>query len=119
MAKLMVAYAPWRLGLHRIAIDLWYPYVIGFRRPLVQSQNWWSRVDIDLTMQKGYDAKRQWHTLMVCQDFAGAPTLSNFSSSFRLSAHLGLPQQASKTFTSVSPWKRRTANGRFIKTVCT
>ena len=57
MAKLMVAYAPWRLGLHRIATDLWYPYVIGFRRPLVQSQNWWSRVDVDLTLQKEYESK--------------------------------------------------------------
>ena len=57
MAKLMVAYAPWRLGLHRIATDLWYPYVIGFRRPLVQSQNWWSRVDVDLAMQKEYESK--------------------------------------------------------------
>ncbi len=57
MARLMVAYAPWRLGLHRIATDLWFPYVIGFRRPLVQTQNWWSRVDIDLALQQEYASK--------------------------------------------------------------
>ena len=57
MAKWMVAYAPWKINVHRIATDLWYPYVIGFRRPLVQSQNWWSYVDIDLALQKEYEEK--------------------------------------------------------------
>ncbi len=57
MAKLMVAYAPWKINVHRILTDMWYPYVIGFRRPLVQSQNWWAYIDIDLDAQKKYQGK--------------------------------------------------------------
>jgi ABC-type transport system substrate-binding protein len=56
MAKLMVAYAPWKINLHRIGTDLWYPYVIGFRRPLVQTQNWWKYIDIDLEKQRAFVA---------------------------------------------------------------
>jgi len=56
MARLMVVYAPWKINMHRILTDMWYPYVIGFRRPLVQTQNWWRFVDIDL------DAKKQFET---------------------------------------------------------
>ena len=52
MAKLIVSYAPWRINTHRIITDIWYPYVIGFRRPLVQTQSWWKFVDIDLDKQK-------------------------------------------------------------------
>ncbi len=48
MARLMVAYAPWKVNTHRIRTDLWYPYVIGYRRPLLQSQNFWKFIDIDL-----------------------------------------------------------------------
>ena len=47
MAKLIAAYAPWRINTHRVYTDIWYPYVIGFRRPLIQVQNWWKYVDID------------------------------------------------------------------------
>ena len=47
MARLVAAYAPWRINTHRIYTDIWYPYVIGFRRPLIQVQNWWKYVDID------------------------------------------------------------------------
>ena len=57
MAKLMVAYAPWKINIHRISTDMWYPYVKGFRRPLVQSQSWWKYVDIDVAMQKEFEAK--------------------------------------------------------------
>ena len=57
MAKLMVAYAPWKINIHRISTDLWFPYVEGFRRPLVQSQNWWKYADIDLAKQKEFEAK--------------------------------------------------------------
>ena len=38
----------------RIMTDMWYPYVIGFRRPLMQTQSWWRFVDIDLDAQKKY-----------------------------------------------------------------
>jgi ABC-type transport system substrate-binding protein len=58
MAKLMVAYAPWKLNLHRIGTDLWYPYVIGFRRPSVQTENWWRYIDIDVDKKREYEASR-------------------------------------------------------------
>ncbi len=54
MARLMVAYAPWKVNMHRILTDMWYPYVIGFRRPLVQTQSWWRYADIDLELQKQF-----------------------------------------------------------------
>jgi ABC-type transport system substrate-binding protein len=48
MAKLMVAYAPWKVNTHRILTDMWYPWVLGYRRPAVQSNNFWKYIDIDL-----------------------------------------------------------------------
>lgn len=57
MAKLVVAYAPWKIDIHRISTDMWFPYVKGFRRPLVQSQSWWKYVDIDLAVQKEFEAR--------------------------------------------------------------
>jgi ABC-type transport system substrate-binding protein len=49
MARLVAAYAPWKVNTHRILTDLWYPWLVGYRRPAVQSQNWWRYVDIDLS----------------------------------------------------------------------
>ncbi len=54
MARLVVAYAPWKVNAHRVNTDLWYPYLIGFRRPQINSQNWWKTVDIDLDRQRQY-----------------------------------------------------------------
>lgn len=51
MARLMVVYAPWKINTHRILSDLYYPHVIGFRRPMVQTQSWWRFVDIDLAVR--------------------------------------------------------------------
>ncbi|MGZ5035810.1 MAG: ABC transporter substrate-binding protein [Usitatibacter sp.] len=48
MARLMVAYAPWKVNVHRILTDMWYPWVVGYRRPPVQSSSFWKYVDIDL-----------------------------------------------------------------------
>ncbi|MGZ5650579.1 MAG: ABC transporter substrate-binding protein [Usitatibacter sp.] len=48
MAKLVVAYAPWKVNTHRILTDMWYPWVVGYVRPPVQNNNWWKYVDIDL-----------------------------------------------------------------------
>jgi peptide/nickel transport system substrate-binding protein len=48
MAKLVVAYAPWKINTHRILTDMWYPWVVGYVRPPVQSNNWWKYIDIDL-----------------------------------------------------------------------
>jgi len=47
MTKLVVAYAPWKIHVHRIYTDMWHPWVVGYRRPLVQSANWWKYVDLE------------------------------------------------------------------------
>jgi ABC-type transport system substrate-binding protein len=52
MARLVIAYAPWKVNTHRILTDLWWPWVVGYRRPPVQSQSWWRYVDIDLEVQQ-------------------------------------------------------------------
>jgi ABC-type transport system substrate-binding protein len=44
--KIVVAYVPYRIGVHRILTDLAYPWVIGYRRPPYW-QDWWQYVDID------------------------------------------------------------------------
>jgi ABC-type transport system substrate-binding protein len=49
MSKLVVAYVPWKINTHRIRTDLWYPHVIGYRRPLIASANFWKYIDIDLS----------------------------------------------------------------------
>jgi hypothetical protein len=41
-----VAYMPYKPNAHRISSDVWYPWVIGFRRPVFW-QEWWHMVDID------------------------------------------------------------------------
>jgi ABC-type transport system substrate-binding protein len=48
MTKLVVAYAPWKINVHRIRTDLWYPQVIAYRRPLIQSRSFFKYIDIDL-----------------------------------------------------------------------
>jgi ABC-type transport system substrate-binding protein len=47
MVRLVVAYAPWKLGTHRILTDMWYPHVIGFRRVPMLGNHWWKYVDIE------------------------------------------------------------------------
>ena len=47
MARLAVAYAPMKINTHPILTDLWHPWVAGYRRPPVQSQNFWKYIDID------------------------------------------------------------------------
>jgi ABC-type transport system substrate-binding protein len=47
MTKLVVAYAPWKIHVHRIYTDMWHPWVVGYRRPLVQANSWWKYTDID------------------------------------------------------------------------
>jgi ABC-type transport system substrate-binding protein len=49
MAKLVVAYAPWKVNVHRILTDMWYPWVVGFRRMPVQGNHFWKYLDIDTT----------------------------------------------------------------------
>jgi ABC-type transport system substrate-binding protein len=47
MARLVVAYAPWKLNTHRISTDMWYPKIVGFRRTPMLGNHWWKYVDID------------------------------------------------------------------------
>jgi ABC-type transport system substrate-binding protein len=47
LAKIVVAYAPWKINVNRILTDLWYPWVVGYRRPLVQGSAFWMYLDID------------------------------------------------------------------------
>lgn len=47
MAKLVVAYVPWKLGVHRIRTDMWWPQLYGFRRHPIYTYNFWKYVDID------------------------------------------------------------------------
>ena len=47
MARLVVAYAPWKINVNRILTDLWWPWLVGYRRPLVQADNFWMYLDID------------------------------------------------------------------------
>ncbi len=53
MARLVVAYAPIKINTHRILTDLWHPWVSGYRRPPVQSQNFWKYIDIDAAKLPG------------------------------------------------------------------
>ena len=53
MARLVVAYAPWKVNTHRVLTDLWHPWVIGFRRPPVQSDMFWKYIDIDNAKRPG------------------------------------------------------------------
>ncbi len=43
-----VAYLPYKALGHRKSTDVWYPWVIGFKRPLFW-QEWYHMVDIDLS----------------------------------------------------------------------
>ena len=54
MARLMVAYAPWKINTHQIRTDLWYPYVVGYRRPMIEGNTFWRFLDIDLERQKAF-----------------------------------------------------------------
>ena len=46
MAKIMVAYMPYKFGVHRIRTDLMQPWLLGYRRHPV-SRGFWRYVDID------------------------------------------------------------------------
>ena len=46
--RLLVAYMPMRINVHRILTDLAFPWVVGYRRPSFW-QDWWQYVDIDVT----------------------------------------------------------------------
>jgi hypothetical protein len=41
---------PYIPTVHRIGTDMWYPWVIGFRRPVFWNE-WWHLVDVDAEMK--------------------------------------------------------------------
>jgi ABC-type transport system substrate-binding protein len=47
MARLVIAYAPWRINTNRIRTDMWYPQLFGYRRHPIMTYNFWQFVDID------------------------------------------------------------------------
>jgi ABC-type transport system substrate-binding protein len=51
--KLSVAFAPYKIFVHRLSTDMWHPWVIGFRRPLFWNE-WWHMVDIDSTKRPAH-----------------------------------------------------------------
>jgi ABC-type transport system substrate-binding protein len=52
-AKLIAAaYLPYKFNVHRISTDMWYPWLVGYRRPLFW-QEWWHMVDIDMSRKPG------------------------------------------------------------------
>ena len=52
MAKIVVAYVPWRINVHRIRTSMWYPWVIGFRRSPMLTYNFWKYIDIDPQLER-------------------------------------------------------------------
>ena len=58
MARLTIAYAPIKINTHRVITDMWYPYLIGYVRPPLQTQTWWKFVDVELANQKAFEAAK-------------------------------------------------------------
>ena len=48
--KLMVAYMPYKVHVHRITTDLWHPWVLGFDRNIFV-RDFWKYLDIDADMR--------------------------------------------------------------------
>jgi ABC-type transport system substrate-binding protein len=48
--KLMIAYMPYKVHVHRISTDLWHPWVLGFDRNLFV-RDFWKYLDIDAATQ--------------------------------------------------------------------
>ena len=48
--KLAIAYMPYKYTLNRLATDMVYPQLVGYRRPVFWL-DWWQYVDIDDTLR--------------------------------------------------------------------
>jgi ABC-type transport system substrate-binding protein len=48
--KLMVAYMPYKIHVHRIWTDLWHPWVLGYDRNIFV-RDFWKYLDVDSAMQ--------------------------------------------------------------------
>jgi len=53
MARIIAVYAPWKINVHRIRTDLWYPSLVGYRKSPMAQQNFWKYVDIDPSLSRG------------------------------------------------------------------
>ena len=49
--KIATAYMPYKPTVHRISTDMWYPWLIGYRRPVFWNE-WWHMVDVDVAMRE-------------------------------------------------------------------
>jgi ABC-type transport system substrate-binding protein len=49
--KLALAYMPYKSTLNRLAIDMSYPQLVGYRRPVFWL-DWWQYIDIDDTLRR-------------------------------------------------------------------
>jgi len=47
LARLVIAYAPWKVNTNRIRTDMWYPQVQGYRRSPILTYNFWKYIDIE------------------------------------------------------------------------
>ena len=47
MARIIAAYAPWKINVHRIRTDMWYPQLVGYRKSPMAQYNFWKYVDIE------------------------------------------------------------------------
>ena len=53
--RLMVAYMPYLLHMHRVYVDLAQPWVLGWRRHPFTSRKWsWIDIDVDLRTERGH-----------------------------------------------------------------
>ena len=53
--RLMVAYMPYLLHMHRVYVDLAQPWVVGWRRHPFTSRKWsWIDIDVDLRAARGH-----------------------------------------------------------------
>ena len=50
--RLAIAYAPYKLHVHRFVADMMHPGVDGYRRPLFWNE-WWHMVDVDPARRRG------------------------------------------------------------------
>jgi len=50
--RLVVAYMPIKVHVHRISNDLMHPWVLGYRRPVFGAE-WWHQVDLDAGLAPG------------------------------------------------------------------
>jgi ABC-type transport system substrate-binding protein len=48
--RIAVAYMPWKYKVHRMSVDVWHPWLVGYRAPQFW-QEWFHMVDIDNSLR--------------------------------------------------------------------